>query len=198
MKAPLTRRPCWIFDLDGTLTVAAHDFDAIRAELGLPQGRPILEALAALPPTVAEPLWVRLEELELGLACHAQAAAGAAELLRALSGRGTRLGILTRNSARCARVTLEATGLEGFFGSPDVIAREHAPPKPRPDGIHLLLARWSAKPEQALIVGDYRFDLEAGRAAGIATVYFDCDASHAFSSHADLRVTCLDELTRAL
>ena len=47
MSAQLTRRPCWIFDLDGTLTVAAHDFDAIRAELGLPQGRPILEALLA-------------------------------------------------------------------------------------------------------------------------------------------------------
>ncbi|MEY4949417.1 MAG: hypothetical protein RL698_1628, partial [Pseudomonadota bacterium] len=39
----------WIFDLDGTLTVAMHDFDAIRTALDLPTGRPILEALAELP-----------------------------------------------------------------------------------------------------------------------------------------------------
>jgi HAD superfamily hydrolase (TIGR01509 family) len=198
MSAGLVQRPCWIFDLDGTLTIAAHDFDAIRAELGLPTGRPILEALAALPAVEAAPLWKRLDELELELAACARAAPGAAELLRALSRRGTRLGILTRNSAGNTRVTLEAAGLDRFFHSADVIAREHAPPKPRPDGIQRLLARWNAQPEHALIVGDYRFDLEAGRAAGIATVYFDCDASHEFAEHADLHVTHLDQLTRAL
>ena len=36
-----------IFDLDGTLTVPALDFDAIRAEIGLPPG-PILESLERL------------------------------------------------------------------------------------------------------------------------------------------------------
>ena len=34
----------WLFDMDGTLTIAMHDFDAMRAELGLPVGVPILEA----------------------------------------------------------------------------------------------------------------------------------------------------------
>ena len=36
----------WIFDLDGTLTLPAHDFDRIRAELGLRPVWPILEQLA--------------------------------------------------------------------------------------------------------------------------------------------------------
>jgi hypothetical protein len=31
----LKHRGHWIFDLDGTLTVSAHDFDHIRRELGL-------------------------------------------------------------------------------------------------------------------------------------------------------------------
>lgn len=198
MNAELLQRRCWIFDLDGTLTVAAHDFDAIRDALGLPAGRPILEALAALPPSEAAPLWNRLDALERELAARAVPAPGAADLLRALEKRGARLGILTRNSASNTRATLEATGLHGFFQPPDVVAREHAPPKPRPDGIHRLLARWNAPPQQALIVGDYRFDLEAGRAAGIATVYFDCDASREFAAHADLHVTRLDQITRAL
>ena len=33
----LTRHLAWVFDLDGTLTVHQHDFDAIRAELGIPE-----------------------------------------------------------------------------------------------------------------------------------------------------------------
>ena len=34
-----------IFDLDGTLTEPVLDFDAMRAEIGLPEGVPILEQL---------------------------------------------------------------------------------------------------------------------------------------------------------
>ncbi|MGH9885914.1 MAG: HAD family hydrolase, partial [bacterium] len=45
----VSRRAHWIFDMDGTLTVAVHDFDAIRTELGLPQGKPMLEELALRP-----------------------------------------------------------------------------------------------------------------------------------------------------
>ena len=42
----LRERKYWIFDLDGTLTVAVHDFTATRRELDLPPGKPILEELA--------------------------------------------------------------------------------------------------------------------------------------------------------
>ena len=45
----LQRRRHWIFDMDGTLTVSAHDFEHMRRELGLPPDVPILEALHALP-----------------------------------------------------------------------------------------------------------------------------------------------------
>jgi len=84
--------------MDGTLTVAVHDFDAIRLELGLPAGKPILEALADLPEAVAKGLFERLDELELELARRARAAEGAAGLLDALAERSARLGIVTRNS----------------------------------------------------------------------------------------------------
>ncbi len=51
----LRQRDCWIFDMDGTLTIANHDFEAIRAELDLPPDRPILEALAELLLTTPQP-----------------------------------------------------------------------------------------------------------------------------------------------
>ncbi|MBP42781.1 MAG: HAD family hydrolase, partial [Deltaproteobacteria bacterium] len=43
VNSSLLKRKHWIFDLDGTLTVAVHDFDAIRKELGIPAGLPIIK-----------------------------------------------------------------------------------------------------------------------------------------------------------
>ena len=34
-----------VFDLDGTLTVAIHDFESIKRTLDLPTDKPILESL---------------------------------------------------------------------------------------------------------------------------------------------------------
>lgn len=39
----LSQCRAFIFDLDGTLTLAVHDFEAIRRSLGIPAGVPILE-----------------------------------------------------------------------------------------------------------------------------------------------------------
>lgn len=39
----------WVFDMDGTLTVAVHDFAAIRVALSIPPEDDILTHLAALP-----------------------------------------------------------------------------------------------------------------------------------------------------
>ena len=44
----------WVFDMDGTLTVAVHDFAAIRVALQIPPEDDILTHLAALPADVAE------------------------------------------------------------------------------------------------------------------------------------------------
>jgi hypothetical protein len=35
MSVSFDRRDCWIFDLDGTLTISIHDFDGIKRILGL-------------------------------------------------------------------------------------------------------------------------------------------------------------------
>ena len=194
----LAKRAHWIFDMDGTLTVAVHDFDAIRAELGLPQGKPILEELALLPEHEARGLFERLDRLELELARSARAAAGAFALLETLARRAARLGILTRNSHANALETLRACGLERFFDGACIVGREAATPKPDPGGIHHLLDAWRAEPRQAVMVGDYRYDLLAGRAAGTATVYVDTSGAFPFAEHADVSVQSLEELAALL
>ncbi len=194
----LARRAHWIFDMDGTLTVAMHDFDAIRAELGLPRGKPILEELARLPEHEAREVFARLDALELELALRARAAAGAVELLEALRSRSARLGILTRNSFANAVETLRACGLADYFDLACIVGREAAAPKPDPGGIRRLLDSWRAAPDQAVMVGDYRYDLLAGRAAGIATVYVDTSGAFPFAEHADVSVHSLAELVERL
>lgn len=194
----LARRPFWIFDMDGTLTVAVHDFDAMRAELGLRPREPILEQIAAEPVARARSLLERLDAIELELAEQARAADGAHALLERLCARGARLGILTRNSFANAQATLRACALERFFAPECVVGREAAAPKPDPAGIHRLLAHWRAEPHQAVMVGDYRYDLLAGRAAGTATVYVDLSRGFPFREHADVAVGSLDALAELL
>jgi len=187
-------RRCWIFDLDGTLTVAVHDFDAIRAELALPVGRGILEALAALPEHEARERFVRLEVIERELALRARPADGAADLLDALTRRGARLGLLTRNGHAIALDTLSAAGLARFFEPAHVIGREAAAPKPSPEGVLLLLSTWGAPPDDAVVVGDHGSDLVAGRAAGAATIHVDTAGAFRWPEHADHCVRSLAEL----
>jgi HAD superfamily hydrolase (TIGR01509 family) len=183
----------WIFDMDGTLTVAVHDFEAIRATLELPPGQPILETIATLPSEQADILYRRLDEIEWQLAAQAKPQAGAGELLGGLQQRGAQLGILTRNNRRNAYETLRVCGLLEFFDPACVLGRESAAPKPDPDGIHQLLTHWGADPSATVMVGDRRFDVVAGRRAGTATVLVDVDGNQ-WLDEADLRVQDLREL----
>jgi len=172
-RSDLLARRHWIFDLDGTLTVPAHDFDAMRLELGLPAGVGILEALGALDEATAAPKWARLLAWEREIAAAARVQPDAYVLLEALSGRGARLGVLTRNTAPIAWETLRVVGLDGYFDPAFVLGRDAVAHKPSPEGVLRLLELWGANPDDAVMVGDYVHDLHAGRTAGVATVLVD-------------------------
>lgn len=180
--------------MDGTLTVAAHDFSAIARDLGLPPGRPILETLDTMSPEAQAPLRRRLADIEREVAFRSRLAPGALPLLKSLEATGTRFGILTRNTRANAAVTLAAVGLDGLFPRDAVVGRDEAEPKPSPAGVRWHLERWGAPAEEAVMVGDYLFDLEAGRAAGVATVYVDPEGRFPFRDHADEAVETLDGL----
>ena len=160
----------WVFDMDGTLTIAVHDFAAIRQALGIPPEDDILTHLAALPADEAAAKHAWLLEHERELALGSRPAPGAVELVRELAQRGYRLGILTRNAQELAHVTLQAIGLADCFAIDDVLGREDAPPKPDPGGLLKLAQAWDVAPSAMVMVGDYRFDLDCGRAAGTRTV----------------------------
>jgi HAD superfamily hydrolase (TIGR01509 family) len=191
-------RDCWIFDMDGTLTIEAHDFAAICQELGIPGNKNILEGIAEMPEAEAAQCRKKLEQIELDIAQHSQAQPGAVELLSQLQQQNKRIAILTRNSKTVADRTLAACGLDVFFDSNVILSRDCCTPKPSPDGIHHLLKNWNSTPQQAVMVGDYVFDLLSGRNAGTATVHLDVNGVFAWPEHADLCVTHLDELAATI
>ncbi|WP_296254357.1 MULTISPECIES: HAD family hydrolase [unclassified Pseudomonas] len=160
----------WVFDMDGTLTLAVHDFPAIKRALSIPQDDDILSHLASLPAEQAAAKHAWLLEHERELAVASRPATGAVELVRDLAARGYRLGILTRNALELAHVTLQAIGIADCFAVEDVLGRDEAPPKPDPGGLLKLAQAWNVEPAQMVMVGDYRFDLACGKAAGTHTV----------------------------
>ena len=160
----------WVFDMDGTLTVAVHDFKLIHRELSIPDDEDILTHLAGLPAaeSAAKHAWLLEHERELALA--STPAPGAVELILDLAERGVRLGILTRNAQELAQITLKAIGLDQCFAPDDVLGRDNAAHKPDPDGLLQLARAWDVAPAKMVMVGDYHFDLACGRAAGSKTV----------------------------
>ena len=188
----------WIFDMDGTLTVAAHDFDAIRTALGIKIGTPILEAIDAMPEQQAAVKMQQLNDMEMEIAGSSKPQPGAHALLDHLRSQKCSVGILTRNGCDIALATLKAAGLLNYFKKESILGRESCTPKPDPAGITLHLKQWSAKTSETAMVGDYRFDLEAGFRAGVKTVHLDVDNAEQWPEITTLRVSGLQELTELL
>jgi HAD superfamily hydrolase (TIGR01509 family) len=154
-----------IFDLDGTLTEPTLDFDAIRAEIGIARGLPILEALEGAGDAERARADEILRRYEREAMARARLADGCSELLGHLGARGIPMAILTRN----VREVVEAFARTFGFSFQATYTREDGPPKPSPDGVLALCARIGASPADTLVVGDYKFDIIAGLRAGCRT-----------------------------
>ncbi len=156
-----------VFDMDGTLIDSALDFRRIRAEAGVPDGRPILEYLETAPGDDRRRVTEVLLRHEREAAEGCTLRDGAADLIEALAARRLKTALLTRNSADSVGIVLERFGLRFDCW----LSREHAEPKPSPQPV-LKIARLLGLPPAALLmVGDYLFDVQAGKAAGSPTAF---------------------------
>ena len=179
-----------IFDLDGTLTRRYLDFDAIRRELSLPPG-PILEALAAMPEAARVAGYDVLMRHEREAAERSELQDGAAETVAELRRRGLPVGILTRNARCWTELILARHGVVVDA----VRTREDGAIKPSGEGVLALCARLDAAPSESWMIGDYLFDIQAGRAAGARTVLLVVDApTPDYAGQADCVIRRLPEL----
>ena len=159
-------KPAIIFDLDGTLTVPYLDFDAIRAEIGLPPG-PILESMERISGAERARAQDILDRHEREAAENSTLRDGAAETVGRLRERGLPVGILTRNTRQRTRYVLDKHGI-----SVDAIrCRDDGAVKPSPESVRRLCADLGVDPKRAWVVGDHPYDIQAGAGAGARTVF---------------------------
>ena len=194
-----------IFDMDGTLVDSRLDYDAIRREMGLSEGIPILEGLERVPDgSQRDRMLEVMHAHELRGADEAVPIEGVMEFLSHLEERGVSSAVLTRNSRESTARTL--TRLNHSFSQ--IITREDALPKPDPAGVHLIAQRWGLPPHEMIVIGDYLFDIQAGRRAGARSILFAPGSRPDYAHEADFvlqhfrdavdlinRMACLDEPT---
>ncbi len=179
------------FDLDGTLVLSHHDFRRMRVEVirvaercGVPPGRlslelPIHKIIEASRDEIhnsgaPDGTLYRFEAeyrktidaIEMEALPRTLPRAGAEPLLRALTDRGFRIGLLTRASEPFARAALNRTGLAPFFGYLRSRSAE-GPAKPSPESLLHLLREMQVPIDRAVYVGDHLLDAECAVAAHV-------------------------------
>lgn len=179
-----------IFDLDGTLVIQELDFEAMRREIGLPPGTPLLEAVEQLPPAEQQAAHAVLQRHERAAAQTATLNPGVREFLSWLDERGIRRAVLSRNMREAVDLVLARCGLT----FDPVLAREDAPYKPSPDGLLQICTTWGFAPYEVAMVGDYLYDLQAGRNAGTRTALVTHGKSWPFEHLADVTFATFEEI----
>ncbi len=159
-----------IFDLDGTLVMNEKPFEAVREKiakafnLNPDELRPLYEKLIALNNPAALKM---LEEEEIRRAEESIPMPDLMSLLEFLRQKYIKLAILTRN---CRKAVEKA--LRHYYGYFDLILTrdDGLELKPSPLPIYTILNTFGISPSDAIIVGDFDYDIDAGRIAGIKTI----------------------------
>jgi phosphoglycolate phosphatase len=178
-----------LFDLDGTLIDSAPDLgaaaDTMRTVRGLPslpleQYRPMVGAGArgmlgvafGLTPEAPEFATLREEffcNYEARMTRATTVFEGVAHLVANLQQRGVRWGIVTNKSQR---FTIPLVASIADLSSAAVVVSGDTTPhaKPHPEPLLFAARSLGVPPQQCLYVGDDERDIQAGKAAGMATV----------------------------
>ena len=191
------RAPCaLLFDMDGTLTEPALDFPAIKAAMGIPVQRPILEALAEMPADQRAVAEARLHEYEDRAALESKLNRGCDSLIEWIVKGKLKTALITRNSRKSVACVLGRHGLSFDL----LITRECADGKYKPDPTPLLMAcaRLGVAADEAWMIGDSHHDVNAGVAAGIRTVWISHGQARTFANQPWRTVRDLPELLELL
>lgn len=177
----------FLFDLDGTLLdtgdLIHHSFEyTFHKVLGkkVPWeqihqfwGRPLLDQMKMFSVDKAEEMLAVYREHN---AQHhdrlAQVTPGASAVLAALKEAGKVIGVVTSKSTPMAWRGLQLFDLDQYIDTL-VGAEDTSQHKPNPDPVVLALEKLGGAPDQAVMIGDSPYDIEAGLRAGTYTIGLD-------------------------
>lgn len=178
-----------LFDLDGTLIDSAPDLgaaaDAMRTARGMPSlplemyrpmagagARGMLGVAFGLTPEAPEFATLREEffcNYEARMTRSTIVFDGVAQLVANLLQRGLRWGIVTNKSQRFTNPLVAS--IADFSSAAVVVSGDTTPhSKPHPEPLLFAARSLGVLPAQCLYVGDDERDIQAGKAAGMATV----------------------------
>jgi HAD superfamily hydrolase (TIGR01509 family) len=190
-----------LFDFDGTLTKpGALDFDEIKAAIGCPREIPVLEYMRG----IADPIRRRkaaeiLDAFEMRGAEISKPNTGAEAIIPFLKQQGILVGILTRNTFKTVTRAVENFEDTVISDFDLVITRDNQlKPKPHPEGILWAAEKMGVNPEHTLVVGDFSFDMEAGRRAGAITVFLDNHGKQREEVQRAFSISTLEELRQII
>lgn len=179
-----------LFDMDGTLTVPTFNFPAVRRAMGLPEGAPILEHLAALSPDRRAQAEIVLRRFEDEVAEKALLAENCLEVLHYLLSRGSKLALITRNRRDSVATFLKRHPLPIAVR----ITREDGPYKPDPHPLLTACSQLNTDAQHCWMVGDGQYDVEAGINAGMKTIWLKWGRTRNFAVQPWREVEDLREL----
>lgn len=171
-----------IFDMDGTITKPYIDWRALRAEIGAPMEKTIIEHIDSLEPDRARWATEVLERWEEESSVNSEINEGVEELLAYLQEKGIKTALVTNNNGACVGIVLEKHDLRFDVA----LSRDDGEVKPSEDLIVKALERLGVQTEEAIVVGDGRFDVEASARAGVRSVYL-CHATPSFEHECTIR-----------
>jgi HAD superfamily hydrolase (TIGR01509 family) len=182
------------FDMDGTLTRPVIDFNQIRKAVGVADTtRPVFEQIQDMAGPEKKRALEILEQIEMEAADQSQPSPGVDSLVEFLEQRSIEKAIYTRNMKKALELTLSKIGLAGKFNP--IVTRDHnLRLKPDPAMIFHILEEWGLAPGQVLVVGDFEFDIMAGKAANCRTVFLNNFAGKPGPASADFVIDRLDKL----
>jgi HAD superfamily hydrolase (TIGR01509 family) len=182
-----------VFDMDGTLVESEYDWPSIRQRLGV-AGPSIIDDLNGMSDPQRSRRWAELESIERTATDGATLKEGVRPLLALLARAGTATALVTNNSESNTRRLIDRFGLSFDV----VVTRDSGMWKPSGAPIAQAVQRLGATPQRCLVVGDSRYDAEAGHDAGCGAVCLLYGGAQSYDGEVALRFPDLAGLTRYL
>ena len=177
-----------LFDMDGTLTAPYFDFPAIRREIGV--DGPILEAIEKMNSAKRQAAEEILHRHEDRCAAECELSPGCEELIDWLHAQKVKLAVVTRNSRKSASTVFARHNIR----IDTLITRDDGVFKPAPDPLLLACRGLEIAPSETWMIGDGQYDVQAGHAAGMRTIWLSHGQPRDFDTVPDHEVRDLIEL----
>jgi HAD superfamily hydrolase (TIGR01549 family) len=169
-----------IFDLDGTITKTSVKFAPYRQEIGTLE-KDVLKYIQTLDVEKQVKMYNLLADYEYRIQQDCMLNEGFLEIMNFLKEKNIQSGIITRSSRKHANKVIEKLNIPIKV----VIGRDDVSPKPSGEPLILMSKLLSVSREKMLFVGDFLWDIQAGKNAGVKTVLLLTSYSKDFAHLSD-------------